>query len=75
MLPFRIKADVSYHASLQAQGRCYLSCLPSGSRPILAIILPFMINADVSYHASLQDILKGSMIANIGINPEGKYDS
>jgi hypothetical protein len=32
-----------------------LSCFPSGSRPMLAIILPFRIKADVSYHTSLQD--------------------
>jgi hypothetical protein len=53
--PFRIKADVIYHTSLQDQGRCYLSYCPSGSRPMLAIILTFRIKADVSFHASLQD--------------------
>jgi hypothetical protein len=41
---------------------------------MLAIILPFRIKADVSYHTSLL-ILKGSMIGNIGLDPEGKYDS
>jgi hypothetical protein len=42
------KADVIYHTSLQDQGRCYLSYFPSGSRPMLAIILPVRIKADVS---------------------------
>jgi hypothetical protein len=69
ILPVRIKADVSYHASLQDQGRCYLSCFPSGSRPMFAIKIPFRIKADVSYHASL------SMIDDIGLDPEGKHDS
>jgi protein tyrosine phosphatase (PTP) superfamily phosphohydrolase (DUF442 family) len=62
ILPFRIKADVIYDTSLQDQGRCYLSYCPSGSRPMLV----FMTSAV---------ILKGSMIANIGLDPEGKHDS
>jgi hypothetical protein len=37
---------------------------------MLSIMLPFMIKADVSYYTS-----KGSMIANISLDPEGKYDS
>jgi hypothetical protein len=65
ILPFRIKADVSYHTSLQDQSRCYLSYFPSGSRPMLSIILPFNINL----------ILKGRMVDNMGFDPEGKHDS
>ena len=70
ILPFRIKADVSYHASLQDQGRCYLSCFPSGSRPMLAIKIPFRIKADVGYHASLQD--QGDVIYHTSFQDQGR---
>jgi hypothetical protein len=39
---------------------------------MFAIILLFRIKADVIYHTSL--LLKGILIANIGLDPEGKHD-